>query len=297
MPDHILLGGGYEAAVSERGGALRALRHAGRDLITSWPEGGPVPYYSGTVLAPWPNRVVGGTYVFGGERHRLPVNEPDRGHALHGLVSDSSWDVAEVLSVEDDHGHVRQTRVIEPVEGYPFRIALEVRHAVSADGLATTLTAQNIGDSPAPYGCGPHPWLLAGADVTGYELELPAAGVLLTDASLAPTELVDVTATPYDFRTPRVIGDTAIDHAFTAVTAGRVRVRGPEGGVEITWDPAVMPWVQVCTGTGLGHRGLAVEPMTCPPDAFNSGTDLIVLQPGDKHEATWTIAATSPTQD
>ncbi|MBE3011117.1 aldose 1-epimerase family protein [Microbispora sp. NEAU-D428] len=294
VPDYTIAGGGYQATISERGGALRALLHEGRDLVTSWPEGGPVPYYSGTILAPWPNRVVGGTYVFEGQRRNLPVNEPDRGHALHGLVAELDWKCAELLSVEDHHGHVRLTHVVEPIEGYPHRIALEVRHSVSEEGLSTTLTAQNVGETAAPYGCGPHPWLLAGPDVTAYELDLPAGRVLLTDDLLAPTDLVEVAGTPYDFRTPRVIGDTAVDHAFTGVTEGRVRVLGPEGGVELTWDPAVMPWVQICTGTGLGHRGLAVEPMTCPPDAFNSGTDLIVLQPGDKHEATWTIAVTTP---
>jgi aldose 1-epimerase len=295
VQDYTLLGGGYQAVVSELGGALRALRHGDRDLVASWPESGPIPFFSGTMLAPWPNRVVGGVYAFGGRRHRLPVNEPDRGHALHGLVADQEWKCAELLTVEDEHGHVRLTRTIEPVEGYPFRIALEVRHAVSARGLTTTLTAQNVGDSPAPYGCGPHPWLLAGPDVREYELELPAARVLLTDDSLAPTEFAGVADTPFDFRAAHLIGETAIDHAFTDLTAGRVRVRGPEGGVEISWDAAALPWVQICTGTGLGHQGLAVEPMTCPPDAFNSGTDLIVLQPGDKHEAAWTMAALGAT--
>ncbi len=37
--------------------------------------------------------------------------------------------------------------------------------------------------------------------------------------------------------------------------------------------------------------GLAVEPMTCPPDALNSGTDLVVLAPGDSHAASWEIEA------
>ncbi|MFD0890819.1 aldose epimerase, partial [Streptosporangium algeriense] len=67
-------------------------------------------------------------------------------------------------------------------------------------------------------------------------------------------------------------------------------VRGPEGGAEMSWRPSVLPWAQVCSGAGLGHRGLAVEPMTCPPDAFNSGTDLIVLQPGETAETSWTLS-------
>src|SRR5690606_19512455 len=97
---------------------------------------------------------------------------------------------------------------------------LEARYALASDGLTTTLTAQNVGDAPAPYGCGPHPWLLAGPDVREYELELPATKVLLTDESLAPLTLRDVAATPYDFTAPRVLGETAIDNAFTGLGAG-----------------------------------------------------------------------------
>ncbi|GLX01161.1 aldose 1-epimerase family protein [Microtetraspora sp. NBRC 16547] len=291
MAQYEILGGGYHVEISPRGAALRVLRHDGRDLVTSWPEDGPIPFYSGTVLAPWPNRVAGAAYDFEGERHELPVNEPDRGNALHGSVADVTWTVAELFTAEDDHGFVRLTHTIEPTPGYPFRIALQVRHAVSASGLVTTLTAENVGEGAAPYGCGAHPWLLAGPDIEEYELDLPTGQVLSTDDLLRPRVLENVSGTPYDFRRPRALGATAIDHAFTGLTAGRVRLRGPEGGVEISWDPAVMPWAQVCTGTGLGHRGVAVEPMTCPPDAFNSGTDLVVLKPGDAHEATWTITA------
>ena len=69
-----------------------------------------------------------------------------------------------------------------------------------------------------------------------------------------------------------------------------VRVTDAEGaGVQMVWD-AACPWVQIHTsdkGVGKpGHRtGLAVEPMTCAPDAFNADrydydAGLIVLEPG-----------------
>lgn len=296
MSPYTLRGGALRAEISRRGGSLRVLRHDERDLVASWPEEGPVPYYSGTVLAPWPNRVAGARYVFDDECFELPVNEPQRGHALHGLVAEVDWEVVESLSVADERGFARLAHTVEPSPGYPFTLALELLYVLTAEGLTATLTAQNTGDRAAPYGYGPHPWLMAGdAEPTGWELELPAARVLTVDHLLVPESLEDVEGTRFDFRTPRVIGEAAIDHAFTGLVAGadglaRVRLHGPAGGVEIRWDASVMPWAQVCTGTGLGHRGLAVEPMTCPPDAFNSGTDLVVLQPGDKHEASWTIA-------
>ena len=291
-----LRSGIMHAEITERSAALRVLRHGERDLVTSWPADGPIPYYSGTLLAPWPNRIGGSSYTFAGEVHRLPTNEEDRGNALHGLVSEVDWQAVEWLSMEDEHGFVRLAHALAPTPGYPFTLDLQVLYSLTADGLTTTLTAENIGDLPAPYGCGPHPWLLAGGDVGEYELHVPASKVLLVDDLLLPRSLEDVSGTPYDFRTPRTVGDTAVDHAFTELAPDadgqvRMRVTGPDGGVEIRWDAASLPWAQVCTGSSLDHRGLAIEPMTCPPDAFNSGTDLIVLQPGDKVETSWTISA------
>ncbi|MFD8558551.1 aldose 1-epimerase family protein [Streptosporangium canum] len=289
-----LRSGTMHAEISERAAALRVLRHGERDLVTSWQADGPIPYYSGTLLAPWPNRVADARYTFEGETHRLVANEGDRGTAIHGLVAEVDWEAVEWLAVEDEHGFVRLAHTITPSPGYPFTVALQVLYSLSPDGLTTTLTAENLGDGPAPYGCGPHPWLLPG-DVEGYELHVPATKVLLVDDRLLPRSLEDVSGTPYDFTTERTVGDTAVDHAFTGIVPdadglARVRVSGPDGGVEMRWDAARLPWVQVCTGTGLGHSGLAVEPMTCPPDAFNSGTDLIVLRPGDKIETSWTIS-------
>ena len=73
-------------------------------------------------------------------------------------------------------------------------------------------------------------------------------------------------------------------------------------GVEMVWD-AACPWVQIHTsdkGVGKpGHRtGLAVEPMTCAPDAFNADrydydAGLIVLEPGASASASWRISAIS----
>ncbi|MBB4915535.1 aldose 1-epimerase family protein [Streptosporangium saharense] len=286
----ILRGGDMYAEVSQFAAAVRVLRHDGRDLVAGWPPEGPVPFYSGTLLAPWPNRIDGARYTFGGVTHHLTMNEEARGNALHGLVADVRW-----LPVEMGPSHVRLAHTITPSPGYPFTLDLRVLHHLTPEGLTTTLTAENTGERAAPYGCAPHPWLFAGEDVEDYELLMPADRVLLPDERMLPASLEDVSGTPYDFRKPRRLGAEAVDHTFTGLRAEedglvRVRVRGPEGGVELSWRAAELPWAQVCSGTGFGYRGLAVEPMTCPPDAFNSGVDLVVLRPGETAETSWTLA-------
>lgn len=117
-------------------------------------------------------------------------------------------------------------------------------------------------------------------------------------ARLEPEEGLVARRDRLDFRSPRRVGATILNHAFTSLTRdteGRARVLVTEGdgrGVEISWDSRC-PWVQVYTADAPGsvehRRGLAVEPMTCPPDALNSQIDLLVIQPGGTVAAGWGI--------
>lgn len=288
---------GYTAVITEVGATLRHLRHDGRDLVAGFDADEIRPVYRGAVLAPWPNRVADGAYEFSGLRHQIPLNEPARNNALHGLVSWASW-----TPVEQDSDHVVLGYRLFPQDGYPFRLDLTMSYSVGTGGLACRLVAVNAGDVEAPYGCAPHPYLVAAEGrVDGWSLELPAATYLeVTPDRLLPVRAVPVDGTPYDFRVARPIGTTFLDHAFTDLTPGAdgstvARVLAADGnGVELAWDSAC-PWVQVHTADrpepALSRSSLAVEPMTCPPDAFNSRTDLVVLRPNDRHEASWSIRA------
>lgn len=287
---------GYRAEIASIGATLRALTFEGRDLVIPFDADEVRPAHRGATLAPWPNRIVDGRYVFDGATYQLALTEPARSHALHGLVT---WLDFGVREIADDR--VVLAAVIQPQAGYPFRVEVQVEYSVDATGLHQRVTGRNLGADAAPWGTGPHPYLTAGDEhVDDTELLLPASEVLTVTADrLSPVALEPVDAHPeWDFRTPRRIGDTFIDHAFTGLQrdargGAAVRLRGASGaGVEMMWD-AGCPWVQVHTAdlpdSVASRRGLAVEPMTCPPDAFNSGTDLIVLEPGAAHTAGWSI--------
>lgn len=288
--------GAYAAVIATVGASLRSLTWGNRNLVVPFPEDTLRPLYRGATLAPWPNRVVDGSYAFAGKEHQLPINEVDRGHALHGLVAWQDWAVdAQSASA------ARLSTAVVPQEGYPFPLALVMDLVLDADGLHTTLTATNQGDLPAPYGAAPHPYLTAGSGtVNDWQLLLPTATILeVTPGRLVPTCTSAVEGTPgFDFRQGRKIGVAEIDHAFTDLLrtddgVAEVRVEAPGGGgAAISWDTSC-PWVQIHTADrpeAENHRiGLAVEPMTCPPDAFNSGEDLIVLPAGASHSARWSI--------
>jgi aldose 1-epimerase len=291
--------GDYTATIASVGATLRSLQYRGRDLIVPFDADEVRPAFRGATLAPWPNRVVDGRYTFAGVENQLALSEPDRGHALHGLVG---W--LDFVDLEESPTGVLLATTVEAQSGYPFRVQVRVEYTLDDEGLRTTVAARNTGTDAAPFGAGPHPYLVAGpGHVDDWTLTLPARQVLgVTDDRLIPTELADVASADgvFDFRQPRQIEDTFIDHAFTDLErddAGiaEVRVTDASGaGVAMRWDGAC-PWVQVHTADRdipeLHRLGLAVEPMTCPPDAFNSGTDLIVLEPGGTTSASWTIAA------
>jgi len=303
---HALRAGDYEAVIASVGASLRTLTFDGRDLVVPFDADEVRPSYRGATLAPWPNRVVDGRYTFGGEERIVALTEPARSHALHGLAA---W--LDYEAIDKGPSHVTLSATIEPQAGYPWRVVVETSFSLTADGLTQSVRATNASADAAPWGTGPHPYLVAGTGhVDDWTLDLPADDVLAVTADrLIPTGVRAVDADDaerFDFRQPRQIGAVEIDHAYTSLTRGAdglavVRVTDADGsGVEMSWD-AACPWVQIHTadkGIGKpGHRtGLAVEPMTCAPDAFNADaydfdTGLIVLDPDASAEASWRISA------
>jgi aldose 1-epimerase len=282
--------GKYTAEISTTGAALAALKFEASDLIE--PRTHP-RYFSGELLAPWPNRIKDGKYQYRGHDFQLSVNEINRNNALHGLVFDKDWSV-----ITHEKDRIILQIIVDEQEKYPGILELEISYELDELGLLSTLTATNRGASQLPYGASTHPYIsVPGLDsVNDFKLGFGANKVLLTDEQrLLPTELVDIDTTNFDFRTPRAIGDLFIDHAFLQdpELPREVSVTSRDGiGILISFNESAK-WVQIHTADRSGgadsRKVLAVEPMTCPPDAFNSGIDLIELLPEQSHQLIWRI--------
>ena len=289
--------GDHEAVVVEVGGGLRTYTFCGRDVLAGYPRDVRSSAGRGQLLMPWPNRIRHGRYTFAGRVHQLALTEPDRGNAVHGLVRWAIWSVLE--QAEDA---VTLGCRLRPQQGWEWSLDLSVTYALTASGLIVTPRARNVGTDAAPFGLGAHPYMSVGEDrVDEVVLGIPAASLLEMDDRLLPNGLAAVDGTDQDFREPRLLGELALDTAFTNIDAEsdgrwRVTLAHPHTGRAVTvWaDATAYPWLQVFTGDSLPlttrrTSGIAVEPMTCPPDAFNSGDGLLVLEPGQEFTAQWGI--------
>jgi aldose 1-epimerase len=284
--------GGARLAVDLRGGGLRELTDGGLQLLDGYPSGTVPGGRRGGVLLPWPNRLREGRWTWQGEQLQLELAGPTKPTAMHGLVSWQPW---AVLDRADDA--VTVGTVVEPRPGYPFRLAAALDYALSPGRLSVTLRVRNAGTGAAPFGAGLHPYLAVGAradgDIAAAELDLPARTELVVDDGGLPTG----ERRPFDGAVGR-LGDRALDTPLTDLARdpdgwARVRLRSAAVALELAVDGA-WPWLQVFTADGLPEgerrRSVAVEPMTCPPNALADGTDLVVLEPGADWAGSWTLS-------
>jgi aldose 1-epimerase len=290
--------GDQRATVVELGGALRRYEVDARPRLDGYARDEMASGSRGQVLMPWPNRIAGGTYEFAGTTHQLALSEPPKSNAIHGLVRYGNWDVA---NLEPDR--VTLTYTLYPQPGYPFLLGLELTYALGPTGLSVHASATNLGDDACPYGAGFHPYLRLDPDhIDSLELCSPASRYYRSDDNMIPIVSEPVAGTVFDFRDARPIGATQMDTAFTGLTRGAdgratVTLRDPATSDTVAlWCDESYRYLMVFTGDALPdadrrRTGLAVEPMTCAPDAFRNGDGLIVLEPGASSTGAWGISA------
>jgi aldose 1-epimerase len=294
--DQWVIGHGHQRAViTEVGATLRSFTIGDRPVLdgfgpAAWSHGG-----RGQVLAPWPNRLGDGSYTFQGIDAVAPLDEPSKHNAIHGLVRWRPWQM-----VGRAQNRVSMACELHPSPGYPFALRLAVEYRLGRDGLTVVADADNIGPTDLPFGLGFHPYLTVGTPtVDQIRLQVPADRRLLTDDRGLPTGSAPVAGTEYDFTEGRLIGVTRLDTGFTELRRGsdgraRVELDHPDGTAGATlWADERFGYLMVYTGDTLPaeerRTAVAVEPMTCPPDALRSGTDVVVLRPGARWTGSWGI--------
>lgn len=276
--------GEVTAQIAQVGASLRSLHIAGVDLVPPYPLSQPTPACSGVVLAPWPNRVRDGRWNDDGTTRQLAITEPKLNNASHGLLRFAAYEFAQTDSA------VTLTSAIVPQTGYPYLIETSVTYVLTATGIEVTHTLVNRSETSAPVALGTHPFLTIGdVDPQDLVLRVPAAMQFETDERMLPT---GSTAAPQSLRDGVRLGDVTLDTGFSDLTRdadGLVRhsLTAPDGRRVTLWQGEGFDFVQVYTTPAYPGQALAVaiEPMTAPADAFNSGIGVRRLAPDE----TWTL--------
>ncbi|MFT4212483.1 MAG: aldose 1-epimerase family protein [Microbacterium sp.] len=288
---HVLRAAHATAEITEVGAALRALRIGDVDLVPRYPDDVPTPAASGVVLVPWPNRVRDGKWRHDDVDYQLAITEPKLGNASHGLLRFTAYRV-----VDSAPDAVSLAADVFPQTGYPFHLATLVAYALSDDGLHVRHEITNVGATAAPVALGTHPYLcISDVPTADLTLEVDAETWFRLDERNLPIaeEAVDAA---HDLRRPRRVGDLDLDTAYTRLrrdAGDRVRgiLRAPDGRRLTLWGGTGIDYLQVFTTDRYpGHDlAVAIEPMTAPADALNSGRDLRLLAPGESWQIEWGI--------
>lgn len=282
------------ASVDLVGGGLRALTLDGIDLVETYPAEKVAPKCSGAILFPWPNRVRDGRWTQRGVGHELVITEPERGNANHGLVR-----TAPFFMDHQTESEVTLSVSVAPQPGYPYQVRLQVTYRLTDNGLDVAYLVTNESAWPAPIALGAHPYLRIGtcptADLT---VQVAASTYLDVDEQLIPTGEKSVTDSDFDLRGARRIGDIELNTCYVHpdVANGRSRtvVAAPDGRALELWADDSFDYVQIYTCQAFPRSAstelaLAVEPMTAPANALNSGVGLTWLEPETAWEASWGI--------
>jgi aldose 1-epimerase len=286
--------GRSQAFITQMGATLRSYTVDGQDVVDGFGVGARATDGRGQVLAPWPNRLTDGQYEYRGRACQAPLNELSRHDAIHGFVRWLDW-----TPIERDPATITLACALRPQPGYEWHLDLQVTYALDDAGLTVTFQAVNADREPAPFGLGFHPYLTLGTpSIDGLDLAIPAARVLDPDGPSSGSTPTPVAGTPDDFRQPRRIGAVELDLAFGDLAVGRdgravARLSDPDGkrSVEL-WVDHAFRYLMVYTGDQVSEAqrrrtSVAIEPMTCPPDAFRAGVDLIELEPGKAWHGSW----------
>jgi aldose 1-epimerase len=285
--------GSQKATLVELGGGILDYTVGGIAFVDPYPLDAPIKS-AGRVLVPWPNRLGNGLYTWNGAAQQVPINEvAPRNNAIHGL---SRW--LPFRPVRQSASSITLAALLAPSQGYPFPLQIVTRWSLTGGGLRVDHTVTNLGPVPAPFGLGAHPYFRIGDNVIdNCVLSFTATDRLLVDDRLLPTGKTPVAGTVYDFSAPHAVGTLEMDTAFTGLGRGadglaRTRLTAPDGHGFEMWQDGKFPWRQLFTGLGPSARPrgtLAVEPMTCPPDAFRSGENLLTLPPHGSFTGTWGV--------
>lgn len=180
--------------------------------------------YQGALIGRFGNRINKGKFTLDGVDYSLFINNND--NHLHGGEYGFDSKIWDAEAIDGDEPVLR-LHILSPDgdEGYPGNLDLTVTYRLSAqNGISIRYEATT--DKATPINLTNHCYFNIGGYASGsihpYELMIDADTYIPTDDRLIPTgEIRSVEGTPFDFRTPKMIGkDIGQDHIDLKLAGG-----------------------------------------------------------------------------
>lgn len=250
--------------------------------------------FNGAKLFSYPNRVKYGKYSFAGKDFKLNQNDgtPFK-HALHGIIYNQVFSEKEALHGENFCSVVLQyTNVDEGFfQGYPFKFELIIKYTLSNNGLKATTFVNNLSEAIMPFGDGWHPYFSIGGSIDDLYLSVPSDKILELGDDLIPTG--KLRKYPF-FNGLNKIGNSILNHSFFIETSENVVETILYNAIDdfklVLWqENNVDKYKYLQVYIPPDRQSIALEPMTCAPNAFNNNMGLQWLYPGEQYSCQFGI--------
>jgi len=241
--------------------------------------------FKGSKLFPFPNRVCDGIYIWHGKTYRLPINFPSEGHTIHGLVLTAKFKIMD-KKISSDSAMVKIEYDYDgSYPGYPFKFKLYLTYTLTKSaGVIFKTVAENTDKTEIPVGDGWHPYFQTGSKVDELEIEIPSDQIIEVNQRMIPTGKI-IHSDEYSRKVHIQNHHFDVCYKVTESYKGKAytEISDPARKITLTvWqETGKNKYNYLQIHTPLDRRSIAIEPITCIPDAFNNKMGLVILKPND----------------
>lgn len=247
--------------------------------------------FAAATLAPWPNRLRDGEYSHLGETFKAGQLD-DKANANHGLVFNREF----VIDGQTESSAIFSIDLGDD-PGYPFKTRLKVVYELTESGVNASIEATNLDTRVAPMAFGSHPYIsVDGAS----EIQINAKTQMVNDDRQIPVGREPATKNSQADGSRLEFASLKIDDCFADLDRDQngiatTSVFLANGATIELWQDESFKYLMVFAhhflgGQGMLGEGLALEPQTAPANTFQSGEDLLLLEPGQSKLAQWGIS-------
>ncbi|MFA6089298.1 MAG: aldose 1-epimerase [Candidatus Woesearchaeota archaeon] len=226
------------------------------------------------LLIPFPNRISKGKYTFENKEHQIEINKPEEENAIHGVLYNKPFKLTKKNITEQAASITFEHEIKkEDIKGYPFHILVSITFILEKTRLSIIINTTNKGNNNAPYGVGWHPYFKITRKLEDCAIMIPSNTILELDDKKPMIPTGEVLKNKH-LPTFDLIGDAEFDTCFTNLTQTECFLEE----YTIFFDKS-MDFLQIYTPKD--RSSIAIEPMSCAPDAFNNKMGLDIIKPNE----------------